>query len=78
MTRQFFREKWEPYFSSFTDNELFALKFMVSEMHRKATWFTNVGRIIDAWVVVQRKDQVAEAEQLVEEAAAEQQEHAVH
>jgi hypothetical protein len=51
---------------------------MVSEMHRKATWFTNVGRIIDAWVVVQRKDQVAEAEQLVEEAAAEQQEHAVH
>ena len=78
MTKKFFREKWEPYFSSFNDNELFALKFMVSEMHWKATWFTTVGRIMDAWVVVQRKDQVAEAEQLVEEAAAEQQEHAVH
>ena len=44
MRKTFFRKKWEPYFSSFTDNELFALKFMVSEMHRKATWFTNVGR----------------------------------
>ena len=78
MTRTFFRKKWEPYFSSFTDSELFTLKFMVSEMHRKATWFTNVGRIMDAWVTLQRKDQLAEAEQLVEEAVAEQPEHAVH
>lgn len=78
MRKTFFRQKWEPYFSSFTDNELFALKFMVSEMHRKATWFTNVGRIMDAWVTLQRKDQLAEAEQLVEEAVAEQPEHAVH
>ena len=51
---------------------------MVSEMHRKATWFTYVGRIIDAWVTLQRKDQLAEAEQLVEEAVAELPEHAVH
>ena len=35
MTKKQFREKWEPYFSSFSDNELFALKIIVSEMHRK-------------------------------------------
>ena len=78
MTKTRFRERWEPYFSSFTENELFALKIIVSEMHQKATWFTTVGGIIDAWVALQRKDQAAEAEQLVEKAAAEQQEHAVH
>jgi hypothetical protein len=81
MIKSRFRTRWEPYFSSFTDNELFAIKFIVSEMHQKASWFTTVGRIIDAWVVLQRKDQVAEAEQLIEDATAEQpdlSEHAVH
>ena len=81
MTRTRFRERWEPYFSSFTDNELFAIKFMVSEMHQKATWFTTVGRIIDAWVGLLRKDEAPTAEPLAEDAPVEQpelSEHAVH
>ena len=81
MTRTRFRERWEPYFASFTDNELFAIKFMVSEMHQKATWVTTVGRIIDAWVGLQRKDEAPTAEPLAEDAPVEQpelSEHAVH
>ena len=81
MTKKQFREKWEPYFSSFTENELFALKIIVSEMHQKATWFTTVGGIIDAWVVLQRKEEAPTAEPLAEDAPVEQpelSEHAVH
>ena len=72
MTKSSFRKRWEPYFSSFNDNELFAIKFMVSEMHQKASWFTTVGRIIDAWVALQRKDEAPTAEPLAEDAPAEQ------
>ena len=81
MTKTRFREKWEPYFSSFTENELFALKIIVSEMHQKATWFTTVGGIIDAWVVLQRREDAPTAEPLAEDAPVEQpelSEHAVH
>ena len=81
MVKRRFRTRWEPYFSSFTDNELFAIKFIVSEMHQKATWFTTVGEIIDAWVVLQRKEEVPTAEPLAEDVPVEQpdlSEHAVH
>ena len=81
MTKTSFRKRWEPYFSSFTDNELFALKFIVSEMHQKATWFTTVGRIIDTWVALQRKEEAPTAEPLAEDVPVEQpdlSEHAVH
>ena len=81
MTKSSFRKRWEPYFSSFSDNELFAIKFMVSELHQKASWFTTVGRIIDAWVALQRRDEAPTAEPLAEDAPVEQPdltEHAVH
>ena len=78
MTKTRLRERWEPYFSSFTEKELFALKIIVSEMHQKATWFTTVGGIIDAWVALQRKEEAPTAEPLIEDVPAEQPEHAVH
>jgi|TARA_B100001971_G_C18199864_1_gene543869 hypothetical protein len=81
MTKKRFRARWENYFSSFTDEQLFAIQYLVADMHKSGNWFAFVGKVTDAWVRSQRKDEEPTVEEstvkpLDEEVIQEQ--HAVH
>ena len=68
MTKKDFRHRWEAYFSSFTDAELFAIHLWINSMQAECKWYTYVGKIWDAHTRVDAS-QEAESSQLREEQA---------
>ena len=76
MTKTKFRTKWEDYFRSFTDEQLFAIHFLISDMHKNGKWFEYVGKVTDAWVKAQRNKEKVSVKTTDTEVVQEQQ--AVH
>ena len=76
MTRKMFRQRWEKYFSSFTNEQLYAFHFLVSDMHKNGKWFEYVGKVTDAYVRLQQAKDVSPEKNEVKEVTQEQQ--AVH
>ena len=55
MTKKQFREQWEPVFINFNDAELYAMSVWVHQMNSKNHWNQWVGRVWDAHMAQQAK-----------------------
>ena len=64
MTKKHFRQIWESHFSSFADQELFAICVWVQTMKNKGEWFGYVGNVADEQI---RSQAAEEDPQLIEE-----------
>lgn len=76
MTKKMFRQRWEKYFSSFTNEQLYAIHFLVNDMYKNGKWFEYVGKVTDAYVRLQQAKDVSPEKNEVKEVTQEQQ--AVH